>query len=379
MPLSGITVVEMGEAIAGPFSAQTLGDFGATVYKVENPDGGDSTRRMGNPRPYGSAAPFHAVNRNKRSVVLDLKDPAQSKLLRTFLLKKADVFIQNLRPGTVGKLGLDPDDLRREKPGLICASVRAFSKKGANATKPGYDFLMEGFSGIMAITGEPDRPPSRVGIALIDFATAQWILIGVLQALRERDRTGQGCHIETSLFEVAMNLMNFPIGQYRTSGEEPGRWGSGTGIVVPYQAFPTQDRLIVVAPGNDRLFRKFAEALGHLEWADDPRFCNTGLRIENKHLLLPLIEAVFKTDTCDNWVARIEAAGVPAGPLHDVREICTHPELAASEVSAKVPGRPDLEVILNPLSFNGTRPGITRAPPDLGADTEEFMRIVQGL
>jgi len=377
MPLTGITVVEIGENIAGPFSAMVLGDFGATVYKIENPRGGDSTRHLGGAKPYGSSITFHAVNRNKRSVVLDFTKPEDAGLLRRFILEKADVFIQNMRPGTLAKYGLDPDDLRRENPRLICCSVRAFSKAGENRDKPGYDFMMQAFAGMLAVTGPQGGEPCRVGMAISDYSTAQWLVIGVLKALRERDQSGQGCHVETSLFEVMLNLLGVPIGNYMMSGTEPGRWGSGIAYFFPYQAFPTADRPVAVAPGNERLFRAFCTALGHPEWADDPRFTSMQARWDHREALHALIVDALKGDVCDEWVKRFEAAGVPAGPVNAIADVVASREFAASGIAMPVPGRPDLRVLRNPLHVDGARDPIERAPPDYGEGTADFRRLME--
>jgi len=377
MPLAGITVVEIGENIAGPFSAMVLGDFGATVYKIENPRGGDSTRHLGGGQPYGSAFTFHAVNRNKRSVVLDFTKPEDRTLLRRFILEKADVFIQNMRPGTLAKYGLDPESLRRENPRLVCCSVRAFSKEGENRDKPGYDFMMQAYAGMLAVTGPNDGEPCRVGMAISDYSTAQWLVIGILKALRDRDRSGRGCHIETSLFEVMMNLLGVPVGNYHTSGREPGRWGSGIAYFFPYQAFPTADRPVAVAPGNERLFRAFCTVLGHPEWADDQRFTTMQSRWEHRKILYEMIVGALKTGVCDEWVRRFEAAGVPAGPVNSIADVVGSREFEASGISVPLPGRPDVRVMRNPLHFDGECCPVKLVPPDYGEGTADFRRLMQ--
>lgn len=373
MPLSGITVLEMGENVAGPLANQILGDFGAEVIKLENPDGGDSTRQMGTAPKHGGGAFFHTVNRNKRSLVLDLADPAHVAALKRFVTAEADVVVQNLRPGVVEKFGVGEADLRALNPRLIYVNVSAFSKTGPNAAKPGYDFLMEAFGGLMSVTGEPDRPPSRVGVPAVDFSTALWVAIGILAALRRREATGVGCTVDTSLFETSAVMMSFPIAFHLFTGEVPHRWGSGSSGMAPFQAFAAADGDLAVAAGNDRIWRKFARVLGHPDWPEDPRFATPAARWENRAVLVAMIEDVMRGRDRAAWTAELEAAGVPAGPVQNVAEMLADPETAASGILAPAPGRPDVQLIQNPLSFDGARPQMRRAPPLLGDFNDDFL------
>ena len=373
MPLSGITVLEMGENVAGPLANQILGDFGAEVIKLENPDGGDSTRQMGTAPKHGGGAFFHTVNRNKRSLVLDLADPAHVAALKRFVTAEADVVVQNLRPGVVEKFGVGEADLRALNPRLIYVNVSAFSKTGPNAAKPGYDFLMEAFGGLMSVTGEPDRPPSRVGVPAVDFSTALWVAIGILAALRRREATGVGCTVDTSLFETSAVMMSFPIAFHLFTGEVPHRWGSGSSGMAPFQAFAAADGDLAVAAGNDRIWRKFARVLGHPDWPEDPRFATPAARWENRAVLVAMIEDVMRGRDRAAWTAELEAAGIPAGPVQNVAEMLADPETAASGILAPAPGRPDVQLIQNPLSFDGARPPMRCAPPLLGDFNDDFL------
>ncbi|MFO1188306.1 MAG: CoA transferase [Alphaproteobacteria bacterium] len=376
MQLTGITVIEITENIAGPQCGQILADLGATVIKIENPAaGGDSTRRIGGPRQYGASSMFHMQNRNKRSLAIDLKDPAQVARLKTFIVERADVLVQNLRTGVIDRLGLGAAGLRALKPSLVHCSLGAFTKGGPNEHKGGYDILMQGYCGLLSLTGESDRPPSRIGVSAIDTMTGVFSAIGIVSALYERTRTGQGATINTSLYEVAMSMIANPYGQYRSTGELAKRAGGRLPGTVPLQPFAASDGLVVIACANNRLFTKLADALGHPEWARDPRFAEPADRDRNADALQDLIEGVLRTRTCKHWVDALDKAGIPCGPVHDLAEVAVDPETKASGIIGTAPGRPDLELILSPLSFDGKRPGVTRGAPELGEFNAEFDKI----
>ncbi|MHA1569819.1 MAG: CaiB/BaiF CoA transferase family protein, partial [Alphaproteobacteria bacterium] len=285
---------------------------------------------------------------------------------------EADVVVQNLRPGVVDKFGVGEADLRALDPRLIYFNISAFSKGGPNGMKPGYDFLMEAFGGLMSVTGEHDRPPSRVGVPAIDFSTALWVTIGILTALRKREATGAGCTVDTSLFETSAVLMSFPISFHLFTGEVPHRWGSGSSGMAPFQAFAAADGDLAVAAGNDRIWRKFTDVLGHPEWAEDSRFVTPAGRWENRGQLIPMIETVMRRRDRAEWAADLEAVGVPAGPVQNIAEMLADPETAASGILAPTPGREDVRLIQNPLSFDGARPPMRRAPPELGDFNDDF-------
>jgi len=377
MQLRGITVVEITENIAGPQCGQILADLGATVIKVENPaTGGDSTRRIGGPPQYGASSMFHMQNRNKRSLALDLKNPAQVASLKRFILEKADVLVQNLRTGAIDRLGLGAATLRGEKPGLVHCSLGAFTKGGPNERKGGYDILMQGYCGLLSLTGEADRPPSRIGVSSIDTMTGVFSALGIVTALFERARTGAGATIDTSLYEVAMAMVANPYGQYRATGEVPMRAGGRLPGTVPLQPYAAADGLIVIACANNRLFAKLAQALGNPAWITDPRFLDPADRDRHADALQDAIERVLRTRSCAHWIAALDEAGIPCGPVHDLAQVATDIETRTSGIIDFAPGRPDLELILSPLSFDGHRPGVTRGAPELGEFNAAFERIM---
>ena len=373
MQLDKYVMVEIGENIAGPQTGQIMADLGMTVIKVENPAGGDSVRRQELPRLHGSAAMFHAQNRNKRSLVLDLKDPDHVARLKRFVARRADVVMQNLRPGSIEKLGLAADDLMAGDPRLIYCNIGAYSKAGPNRHKGGYDVLLQGFSGLMSLVGEPDRPPVRIGVSSIDTSTGMWAAIGILGALLEREHTGRGRLVDTSLYEAAMQFVANPVAQYRASGVRPWRSGGQLPGVVPLQPFDASDGQVIIAAANDRVFGRVAKGLGHPEWAEDPRFATGPARFENRETLIGMMQDILGAKPRAHWIEVLDAVDVPVGPVNDVAESVADPEAEAAGIIGKVPGREDIEVVLSPLSFDGTRPGIRRHPPDLGEYNDAFF------
>jgi crotonobetainyl-CoA:carnitine CoA-transferase CaiB-like acyl-CoA transferase len=377
MQLSGITVVEITENIAGPQAGQILADLGARVIKIENPaTGGDSTRRIGGPPQYGASSMFHMQNRNKRSLALDLKNLTEVARLKRFILEKADVVLQNLRVGAIDRLGLGAKELRGAKPALVFCSLGAFTRGGPNERKGGYDILMQGYCGLLSLTGEADRPPSRIGVSAIDTMTGVWSALAVIAALFERARTGEGATIDTSLYEVAMSMIANPYGQYRATGEVPLRAGGRLPGTVPLQPFAAEDGLIVIACANNRLFAKLTEALGHPEWRTDPRFVEPSDRDRNADALQTLIEQVLRGKPCEYWIVTLDKVGIPCGPVHDLAQVAVDPETRSSGIVGTAPGRPDLELILAPVSFGGHRPPVNSGAPTLGEFNAEFDRLM---
>ena len=374
LPLAGITVVELGHSVAAPFAGQVLADLGARVIKIENPEAGDDARSWGPPFWHGSSATFQSLNRNKMSVTVDLKDEAQRERLRSFIAAEADVVIQNLRPGLVARYGID-ERLRERNPRLVYCNLGAFGKSGPWKDKPGYDPLMQAFGGIMSVTGEAGRAPVRVGPSIVDMGTALWSVIGILSALERRHRTHEGATVDTSLFECALSWMTVPVAIQMASGRDPGRTGSEAAMIVPYKAFKASDRYLVIAAGNDSLFRRFSEVAGRPEWARDARFATNADRVKHREALNAMIDEVVATATADEWVARLDAAGVPAAPLQTVSEALAHPQTRAVEMVQAVPGSP-MSLVGLPLRFDGERPPIRRAPPALGADNAMIFETV---
>ena len=371
-PLSDITVIELGHSVAAPYAAEILADLGATVIKVEKREGGDDARHWGPPFWHGVSAIFQSLNRNKFSVTVDLRDERERALLTRLIDERADVLIQNLRPGMVEELGLDAATLRARNKRLIYCGIGAFGRGGPLSARPGYDPLMQAFGGLMSVTGEAGEPPVRVGTSIIDMGAGMWCAIGILSALHRRTLTGEGTTVDTSLYETALAWMTYHAANYQASGEVPKRHGSGTYGIVPYRGYATRDGYLLIGAGNDNLFRKLATALGHPEWADDARFRDNPRRVENRVALDALIEDVTRSDTSAAWQATLEAAGVPSAPMQSVDEVVAHPQTKALGLIQESPdGR--LTIMGLPLSFDGERPPFRRAAPRLGEHTDELL------
>ncbi len=373
LPLAGLVMVELGSSVAAPFGAQTFADLGATVLKVESKEGGDDARTWGPPFWQGAGAVFQTLNRNKRSAAIDLKDPAERDALIRFIIDEADVVLQNMRPGLVDRLGLDAKTLRAAKPRLIYCNLGAFGSKGPMRQHAGYDPLIQAFAGLMSVTGEEGRPPVRVVPSIIDMTTGMWSVIGILSALRQRDATGEGCTIDTSLFETGLAWMNFSIANYLASGKVPRRTGTEAAMLVPYKAYEASDGYMVIAAGNDGLFRRLTEVLGHPEWATDPRFKTNPDRVQNREAINQLIDAVLATKPRAHWTSALEQAGVPCGPLQTTDEVIAHPQTAAVEMLQSTPDG-TMRFAGIPIRFNGERPPIRTGPPALGEHTGDVLR-----
>jgi len=372
LPLTGLVVVELGTSVAAPTGAMIFAELGAEVFKVEHPERGDDARSWGPPFVGDKAAIFVAINRNKRSVAIDLKDPKQCAALRRFILERADVVIQNLRAGVVETFGLDGASLTAEKPALIYCNLSAFGDGGPRAGKPGYDPLMQAFGGLMSITGEDGRPPVRVGPALIDQGSAMWMVIGVLSALHRRTATGTGGVIDASLYETALFWMGIPTANYLAGKEVPRRMGTENGNLAPYRSFEAKDGWIVICAGNDGQFTRLTAALGHPEWAADPDFRSNRDRVKNRARINALVADVVKTGTRDHWQAVLDEAGVPCAPMLGLDEVLAHPQCQAVGMLQQAPdgGMPLMGI---PLRFDGERPPFRASPPRLGEATEVVL------
>ena len=371
-PLAGLVVIELGHSVAAPFAGHTLGDLGATVLKVENPEGGDDTRTWGPPFLDGTACSFNALNRNKYSLALDLKDAEHCAALRRYIIEHADIVFQNMRPGLIGKLGLDAASLRRDKPSLIYCNLHAFGAKGPLKDRPGYDPLMQAFGGIMSVTGEAGRPPVRVGPSLVDVGTGMWAVIGILSALHRRTETGEGCEVDTSLYETSLSWMQSLIASFVVTGNVPGRRGTENPGLTPYKVFRAADDYVMIAAGNDNLFRRLAGALGHPEWLDDPRFATNPERVRNREMVNAAVEAVVGTRPRNEWIAILEGVGVPCAALQTLDQVMEHPQTKALEILQKAPDG-SMSLLGLPVSFDGTRPPLRKKPPALGEDTDLIL------
>ena len=363
-PFAGLVVVELGHSVAAPFAGQILGELGAQVIKIEKAEG-DDARKWGPPFWEGASAFFQALNRNKQSVVCELRDPAQLGALKALICEKADIVIQNLRPGHVEKLGLDGASLLQLKPSLIYCNLGAFGRAGPLKDRPGYDPLMQAFGGIMSTTGEPGRPSVRVGASIVDMGTGMWAVIGILTALHERHASGEGRVVDVSLFETASCWVSLLAAQYLASGKLAGKQGSGTPGIVPYKGYATLDGEIVVAAGSDALFRTLAGALGRPEWQGDPRFIDNPSRVAHQAQLYAMIDAIMAQQTMAHWIECLGAVGVPCSAVNDLAQMLAHPQTSALGLVQEVPGT-GMKFIGLPLSFDGQRPKPVSAPPKLG-------------
>jgi crotonobetainyl-CoA:carnitine CoA-transferase CaiB-like acyl-CoA transferase len=364
LPLTGVKVVELAQNIAGPFAGEILGMLGADVVKIERPGTGDDCRGWGPPFIGGAATTYQTVNRNKRSVTVDLKDPAQMAWLRGFIATR-DVLVQNLRPGVMEELGLDAASLRAENPGLVYCSVGAFGHKGPMALRPGYEPILQAFSGIFSVNGEEGGPTMRAGMQVLDLGSGVWAALGCLAALLRRKETGEGCVVDTSLFETALSWLTVHYAGFGVTRTQPARHRSGNPKLCVFQSFETSDGEIVVAAANDRLFAKLCKVLGHPEWATDPRFQDNAGRVAHKPVLIPLIAGVLRTDTCEHWSERLEAVGVPCSPIHDLAQVAALPQTEALGMMQPIPDLGLTSVGL-PLSFDGLRPPTRNRAPHLG-------------
>jgi crotonobetainyl-CoA:carnitine CoA-transferase CaiB-like acyl-CoA transferase len=366
--LSGIRVVEIGQNLAGPIAGEILAHLGADVVKVERPEG-DDARRWGPPFWKGASPGFLAVNANKRSITVDLKDPEAIAWLID-LVGEADVLIQNLRPGAIDALGLGPDALTARHPRLIYCSIWAFGRSGPLALKPGYEPMLQAFSGLMMMNGDEGGPPTRIGTSILDYGTGMWAALGALAGLVRRAGTGRGCVVDASLFETGLAWLKGHYATFSTSGVVPERHRTGSHRVVPFQSFETKTGPIMVGAGNDRLFAKLARVLGHPEWATDPRFATNAARVTNKTDLLAQIERVFLGRSKGEWIDQLEAEGVPCAAINSLPEAVAQPQAVSLGIVQQVPGD-EYTLMGLPLSFDGVRPTIRRAPPRTGEHTDE--------
>jgi crotonobetainyl-CoA:carnitine CoA-transferase CaiB-like acyl-CoA transferase len=362
--LDGIVVVDFSRVLAGPYTTMMLADFGARVIKIERPGTGDDTREWGPPYDAdGVATYFNSVNRNKESVVLDLTDATDAARARD-LVRTADIVVENFRPGTMEKLGLGYDELRKDNPELIYCTITGFGH-GGGADLPGYDLLVQAVGGLMSITGPAPGQPTKAGVALVDVLAGVHALSGVLLALHHRDQTGQGQRVDTDLFSVLLSSLVNQASCYLGAGIVPGIMGNRHPSIAPYQTFPTADRPIAVAVGNDKQFRLLAETLGEPDLATDPRFATNPQRVHNRDVLVDVLSAAFQTRGADHWYRQLTAVGVPAGPINDIAEALEFADRLGLGATVAIPGSRTRQ-IANPVSMSETPPTYRSAPPRLG-------------
>jgi crotonobetainyl-CoA:carnitine CoA-transferase CaiB-like acyl-CoA transferase len=367
-PLDGLIVADFSRVLAGPYASMLLGDLGADVIKVERPGTGDDTRAWGPPWREEESTYYLGLNRNKRSIALDLADPAERDLARA-LGERADVLIESFRPGLMASWELDGDTLRAANPRLVSCSVTAFGTSEQAAGLPGYDFLLQAMGGLMSVTGEADGRPLKAGAALIDLVCGLLAVTGIQAALAERERTGRGRHVEVSLMDSALVSLINQGSAWVSGGVVPSRRGNRHPSIVPYETYEASDRPFALAAGNDRLFARLCEAIGLGDLPADPRFATNAARVANVDALADRFNAVFRTRPADHWVEVLRAAGVPVGPINRVDEAF---ELAAELGMEPVDTTHGVPLVTPPLRLDGERPPIRRPPPKLDEHGDEI-------
>ncbi|TDV11456.1 CaiB/BaiF CoA transferase family protein [Paraburkholderia caballeronis] len=365
LPLDGVCVVEIGHSLAAPYAGMILGALGADVIKIESVDGGDYARDWGPPFVDGAAALFHAVNHGKSSVALSLSNPDDADALRDFIVRRADVVLQNLKAGGTDKYGLGAEQLRALKPSLVYCNLGAFGDNGPWRDKPGYDPLVQALAGLMSFMGGPGEPLARIPVSVNDMGTGLWAAIGVLAALFHRQASGDGEVVSVSLYETALSWGGMQIADYLASGVLPGRWGSGTAAIVPHQAFECADGTIMVAAGNDRLFRRLCDVLDVPVLADDPRFATNGARVGHRDELIDRLHDAFRRGNCASWLAALDAAGIPCGPIQTIDQVVEHEQTKALDI-LRTTDDGAATVVGLPVSFGGARPSKIGRTPKLG-------------
>ena len=373
--LAGVRVLDLTRILAGPLCTMMLGDMGADVIKVEPPGAGDDTRSWGPPFAEGESAYYLGVNRNKRSMTLNMAMKSGQDVLAG-LIKKTDVLVENFKVGTLEKWGFGNDWLQANAPRLVRCSITGYGSVGPKAGLPGYDFILQAESGLMSITGEPEGTPMKYGVAIVDICTGMLACNTVLAALNARHSTDRGQHVEVSLFDSGLAMLANVASNHLVSGKNAGRFGNGHPNIVPYTAYPTRDDMIAVAVGNDGQFAKFSEVLGHAEWATDPRFTKNPDRIGSREALDALISAELKREGAEQWIEKLMAAGIPCGRINSVAQALSAPHAIAREMVTEVehPTAGSVKMLGIPFRFSDTPASIRRAPPLLGQHTEAVLR-----
>ena len=389
-PLSHIRVLDLSRVLAGPWASQNLADLGAEVIKVERPGTGDDSRAFGPPwvrdgqgRETRDSAYFTSANRGKKSVTLNIAAPAGQALARE-LAVKCDVLIENYKFGDLARYGLGFEDLRKLNARLIYCSVTGFGQTGPYRERPGYDFMIQGMGGMMSVTGEPDEAPGggpqRAGVPIADIITGMYASIAICAALAHRAETGVGQHLDLALLDSQIALLAYQNTNYFATGKPPGRIGNLHPNIVPYQPFRTRDGNVILACGNDNLFRKFCDAAGCGEFAADARFATNGKRVENRAELTRLLGQVFARRTTAEWVDLLENAGVPNGPINDIAQVYAEPQVKARAIRIELPHAAGamLPLVASPMRFSATPVEYRLAPPLLGQHTDEVLRELLG-
>ncbi len=389
-PLSHIRVLDLSRVLAGPWAGQNLADLGAEVIKVERPGVGDDSRAFGPPwvkdkagRETKDSAYFTSANRGKKSITVNVAKPQGQALIRA-LARECDVLIENYKHGDLARYGLGYDELKNLNPRLVYCSVTGFGQTGPYRERPGYDFMIQGMGGMMSVTGEPDGAPGggpqRAGVPIADIITGMYASIAICAALASRAETGQGQHLDLALLDSQIALLAYQNTNYFSTGTPPGRIGNLHPNIVPYQPFRASDGEVIVACGNDNLFRKFCDAAGHPELAADPRFATNGKRVENRAEITRLIQENFAKKTTAEWLALLESAGVPNGPINNIAQVFEEPQVKARGVKIELEhtAAGKLPLVASPMRFSGTPLEYCLPPPLLGEHTDEVLKELLG-
>jgi crotonobetainyl-CoA:carnitine CoA-transferase CaiB-like acyl-CoA transferase len=376
-PLLGLTVIDLTRVLAGPYCTMQLADMGARVIKIERPGAGDDTRAWGPPFVEGESAYFMSVNRNKESVTLDFKRPEGRQILDR-LISQADVLVENFRPGALARLGLDFASLHELHPRLICASISGFGQDGPERDRPGYDAVLQGEGGLMSITGPAEGPGYRLGVAIVDLVSGLFAAQGILLALQARERTGRGQHVDVGMLDAVASLLTYQAGIYFATGTPAARMGNRHPTIVPYETFDVSDGEIVLAVGNDELWRRFCRVANLEAIVGDPRFATNRDRVSHYDELRPLLADVLGRRTRADWLTALGEAGVPAGAVRGLDEVLTDAQVVARRMVESVthPVTGTLTVLGVPVKLSETPGGIRRPPPRLGDQTEGVLREI---
>jgi formyl-CoA transferase len=371
-------VLDLSRVLAGPYCTMVLGDLGADVIKVESPEG-DETRGWGPPFAAGQSAYYLCVNRNKRSIVVDFKTEAGQRILRE-LIRRSDVLVENFRPGTLARYSLEYASAAAINPDLVYCSITGFGQTGPLRDKPGYDFMIQAMGGLMSVTGDPQGEPMKVGVAVADLFAGQNAVIAILAALQARTRTGRGQHLDIALFDSQVSMLANVASNYLISGNLPGRYGNSHANIVPYQAFQGRDAWFVIAVGNDKQFERLCVVIGKPELAGEAQFRLNSQRVQKRDELLPVLKPIFLQRPVSEWLALLETAGIPCGPINPLDNVFSLPQIAAREMVIHIehPEIEDLQLVGSPLKFSGTPVEYKRHPPKLGEHTGEVLKDLAG-
>ncbi len=376
-PLAGVKVLDLSRILTGPYCTMALADFGAEVIKIERPGAGDDTRHWGPPFIDGESAYYLSINRNKQSVTVNIATDEGREIIHK-LARDADVVVENFRPGTAERLGVGYEQLRQINPRIIYCSISGFGQTGPYRDRPGYDALAQAMSGMMSITGDPDGPPTKHGMSIADIGAGMWALFAISSALFHREKTGQGQAIDVALMDAQISWLTYAAGNYFASGQPPARFGSAHPSIVPYQPFETSDGYIMIAVGNDRLWQQFCEAAGHPELIDKPGYATGAERVTNREEVIATVAEIMRQHSTDDWMQRLETAGVPAGPISTIDEVMTNPHVHAREmvIDLEHPTLGTIKNVGNPAKLSETPARYTSAPPLLGQHTDQILKTL---